>query len=100
MAGVNFGQVRKMFTIEEVLEKLGWQPIRRRGSQLRGDCPVCGNGRVFSVNIETGRFFCHRCKTRGNVLELWMAVTNLSIYEAAIDLCNTFSRALPRVKRW
>jgi len=101
MAGVDFDQVRGMFTIDQVLQKVNWLPTRRRGAQLRGPCPVCrGEGRCLSVNVATDRYFCHKCGSRGNVLELWMALTDLSVYQAAIDLCRTFNRTVPTVKRW
>lgn len=101
MAGVDFGKIRTTFPVESALEKLECKPTHQRGTQLRGPCPVCGRqGRCLSANAATNRYFCHGCKSCGNVLELWMAVTALPIHQAAIDLCRTFGRQVPVVKRW
>ena len=98
MPGVDFDEIRTRFTIEGVLQKLGWEGTRRRGAQVRGPCPVCNSGgHAFSVNLALNRYFCHHCKSRGNQLELWMAVMSLPVYEAAIDLCKTFNRPVPTV---
>lgn len=101
MPGVDYAEIRRTVTIAECLQKLGWQATRRRGAQCRGACPVCATGgHVFSVNLQTNRWFCHRCHAGGNVLELWALVTHLSIYAAAIDLCKTLGRKVPTISKW
>lgn len=104
MPGVNFDQLRREISIEEVLSLIGFEPTRRSGNQLRGPCPVHGStssrSQTFSVNTETGRYYCHKCHSQGNQLELWAAVGKLSFYEATIDLCRALGREVPEITRW
>ena len=37
---------------------------------------------------------------RGNALELWAAVHDLSVYAAAVDLCQQLGLEIPWVTRW
>ena len=68
----------------------------RGNTQLRGPCPLHGPAREasrsFSVNLRKNVFRClnPECAAKGNVLDLWAAYRNLPIYEAAIDLVDTF----------
>ena len=104
MPGIDFDRVRAEVTIEQVLDLLGFVPTRRSGAQRYGRCPLpaCGSQhhRSFSVNVALGRYSCHRCRSHGNPLELWAAATNLSLHQAAIDLCQRLGRDVPWVRRW
>jgi len=104
MPGVDFTKLRTEITMSEVLDQLGFKPTSRNGNQLKGPCPVhessTKNSRTFSVNLETGRYFCHKCKSQGNQLELWAAVTKQTIYEASLDLCTAVNREVPWIRRW
>jgi len=104
MAGVDFNVLRSEIKMEQVLEQLHFERVGQSGDQLRGPCPVHGSSnpssRTFSVNLETGRYFCHKCKSKGSQLELWAAVHGLSIYEAATLLCRALGRPVPRIDRW
>jgi DNA primase len=104
MPGVDFKVLRAQITMEQVLDQLGFQPTSRSGNQLHGPCPVHGStslrSRTFSVNLATGRYYCHKCHSRGNQLELWAAVTKLSLFEAAVDLCRALAREVPWIDRW
>jgi len=102
--GVDFNVLRAEITMEQVLGQLGFRPAGRSGKQLHGPCPVHGStsprSRTFSVNLEAGRYCCHKCHSRGNQLELWAAVRGLSLYEAAVDLCRALGREVPWIHRW
>lgn len=104
MPGVDFNRLRADITMEEVLNLLRFQPSKQSGNQWYGCCPLhhCSSSRsrVFSVNVATGRYYCHQCKSHGNQLELWATVTNLSLHQAAIDLCETLGREVPWITRW
>jgi DNA primase len=105
MPGVDFDRVRAEITMEQVLGLLGFQPSTRSGAQWSGSCPLhepmLGHRRrSFSVNVVIGRYFCHRCHSRGNQLELWAAATKLPLYQAAIDLCRRLGRDVPWLERW
>ena len=104
MPGVDFEVLRNEITMEQVLHALSFEPTTRSGVQWHGACPVHGSqsarSRSFSVNVETGRYHCHKCASQGNQLELWAAVKKLSVYEAAVDLCRTLGRDIPWITRW
>jgi len=104
MPGVDFHRLRSEVTMEQVLGLLGFVPTKRSGAQWYGRCPLaeCGvrPSRSFSVNVGLGRYHCHRCRSRGNALELWTAATNLPLHQAAIDLCQQLGRDVPWIRRW
>ena len=104
MPGVDFNVLRNEITMKQVLKQLGFQPTSRSANQLHGPCPVHGptskRSRAFSVNLATGRYYCHQCHGHGNQLELWAAVHDLSIHEAAVNLCNVLGRDVPWIERW
>lgn len=90
--GVDYRALRDGVTIAQVLEILAWKPVAQAGSQLRGTCPIhkssSERSRSFSVNVETNVFQCFGCGGKGNQLDLYVAVTGLPIYEAALDLAR------------
>lgn len=107
MPGVDFNLLRREITMQQVLDQLGFEPTDRSSDQLYGLCPVHDatstdkpNSRVFSVNIQTGRYYCHKCKSHGNQLELYAAVQGTTLYEATIALCRALGRDVPWIKRW
>ena len=104
MPGVDFDRVRAEITMEQVLSLLGFQPSKRSGMQWYGSCllhePRSGRRRSFSVNVAIGRYFCHRCHSHGNQLELWAAATKQPLYHAAVDLCRRLGRDVPWLERW
>jgi transposase len=98
---VDFAFLRQQVRMEQVLQQLGLlQTLRGRGLQRRGPCPIHGQGNdsqpTFSAHLGKGLFQCFHatCGAQGNVLDLWAAVRKLSLYEAALDLAQTFQ--LPR----
>jgi hypothetical protein len=50
--------------------------------------------------LDNGRFFCHKCQSKGNQIELWAAVHKLGIYDAAVHLCRALGRDVPWINRW
>jgi DNA primase len=91
--------VRAAITIAQVLTLLGFAPRSDHAGQQRGACPLHGStagaARCFSVNTAAHTFHCFKCNRSGNALELWAAANRLSIYDAAIDLCQRLNIALP-----
>ncbi|MGI6414523.1 MAG: CHC2 zinc finger domain-containing protein [Thermoguttaceae bacterium] len=104
MPGIDFTTVRQRITMAEVLGRLGFQPTSVRGEALRGPCPVhrsaSPGSRSFSVHRGLGRYRCFRCGSRGNALELWAAAHRLSLYEAAVTLCQAVGVEVPWITRW
>jgi DNA primase len=90
--------------MEEVLDLLAFMPVRRRGAQWYGRCPLhdskCERSGSFSVNVALRRYYCHRCRSHGNQLELWAAAVELPLHGAAIDLCRRLGRDVPWIGRW
>jgi CHC2-type zinc finger protein len=52
-----------------------------------------------SVNLGTGAFQCFSCGGQGNQLDLWMAFSHLSLYEAALDLANRLVIDLEQIRK-
>lgn len=104
MPGVNFEQLRNEITISQVLTLIGFEKTSGSGEQLHGPCPLHGSktarSRSFSVNLTKGRYDCHKCRAHGNQIELWAAVKKLSLYNGAIDLCQSVGTDIPWIYRW
>jgi DNA primase len=102
--GVDFDRVRTEITMEQVLNLLGFHPSSRSGAQWYGRCPLheskSGRPRSFSVNVAIGRYYCHRCQSHGNQLDLWAAATKLPLHQAAMDLCQRLGRSIPWIRHW
>ena len=58
------------------------------------------NSRVFSVNLSNGRYYSHKCKSHDNQLELYAAVHDTTVYQAAVELCHVLGRDVPWITRW
>ena len=104
MPGVDFNALRAEITTEQVLMLLGFRPLSRSGAQWYGVCPLheptSRRNRCFSVNLALGRYYCHRCRSHGNQLELWAAAIKLPLHQAAIELCHRLGREVPWIRRW
>jgi putative transposase len=96
---IDFAAVHAAITMTAVLQLLGFQPQSTHGAQQRGPCPLhgstAGTSRCFSANLELHTFRCFKCGNSGNALELWARATRLSMYDAAIDLCQRLAIPLP-----
>ena len=90
--------------MQQVLDMLSFEPSGGFGDPLRGPCPVHGSSsprsRSFSVNVAQQRYYCHKCKSHGNQLELYAAANAISVYQAAIKLCEALGREVPWIERW
>ena len=89
---IDFAAVRAAITVAQVLTLLGFVPRSDHAGQQRGACPLHsstpGTARCFSVNTNTHTFHCFKCGRSGNALDLWAIANRLSIYDAAIDICQ------------
>jgi transposase InsO family protein len=96
---IDFQALRATITIAEVLALLGFSPRSDHAGQQRGPCPLHGStqgtARCFSVNTHSHTFHCFKCNRSGNALDLWTAANSLSIYDAALDLCQRLHIPLP-----
>ena len=96
---IDFAAVRAAITIAQVLTLLGITPRSGHAAQQRCACPLhgstSGTARCFSVNTNAHTFHCFKCNRSGNALDLWANANRLSIYDAAIDLCQRLNIPLP-----
>jgi putative transposase len=96
---IDFIAVRAAITLAAVLQLLGFKANSARGGQQRGPCPLhgstSGTSRCFSANLDDHVFHCFKCGCRGNALDLWAKAKNMTIYDAAIDLCQRLGIPLP-----
>jgi DNA primase len=103
MPGIDFHRLRAEITMTQVLDLLAFEPVARSGGQCYGRCPLhepsAKGKRYFSVNLTLGRYYCHRCHSHGNALELWAAATQLPLHQAAIELCQRLGRDVPWLQR-
>lgn len=93
MKRLDYAATRAQVSMEQVLGLIDYQPCRTVGDQWRGPCPLCQTPsqphvRYFSVNLRTHLFQCFRCHRSGNSLDLWVALTDLPLYQATLDLCE------------
>jgi DNA primase len=99
MPAIDFAQVRRQVSMEQVLALLNFVPSRRRGSRLRGPCPIHHSidpqSRCFWVDLSTRRYRCFDCRSAGRQIDLWAAVHDQSPYVAAEDLCNRLGLPIP-----
>jgi hypothetical protein len=68
--------------------------LQQRGREWRGPCPVHkGTGDNFSVNAETGMWYCHsQCGRGGSMFDLEMALTNTDFPPAANEVRRIVGR--------
>jgi putative transposase len=99
LPAIDFAAVRAVITIATVLRLLGFKANTTSGTQQRGPCPLhgstIGTSRCFSVNLDEQVFHCFKCCCSGNALDLWAKAKQMSIYDAAIDLCQRLGITLP-----
>ena len=56
------------------------------------------NSRIFSANLDRSIYRCFKpgCGSKGNQLDLYAAVTGLSLYEGSIEVCQQLDIDVPR----
>jgi transposase len=98
---IDFPYLRSQITLERVLRHLGYfDRLRGGGHQRRGPCPVHGTkrsrGRTFSVHLGKNVHQCFHppCGASGNVIDLWAQIHQLTTYEGAVHLAETFDLEL------
>ncbi len=76
--------------------------VRQSGREWRGPCPIHnGTGDNFTVNAETGLWYCHsQCGRGGSMFDLEMALSNADFPAAANEVRRIVGRpALRQVDR-
>lgn len=99
MPSIDFGKVRQITTLQEVVDLLGITLYAVNGVRGRSLCPLrCGLDRRAGIfNLESGLWYCHRCHEGGNHLQLYALVRKLPIFDAAVQLCQRLGKEVPWV---
>ena len=97
MPSIDYAAVRSTIPMLRVLELIPYEPTTRRGSQLRGRCPLntACSAPSFSINLDRNLYHCFGCGVGGNQLDLWSAIYNSPLHEAAANLCHQAGIAVP-----
>jgi DNA primase len=103
MPAIDFRELRQAVSIEQVLRLAGFEANETTGLLVRGPCPIhrstSPTSRSFSANLSKHTFQCFKCGHRGNQLDLWIAITQLPVHDAAIDLCQRLGIEPPNLNR-
>lgn len=72
--------------------------LRPSGGSLRGRCPIHAgdNQGAFLVDSDQRRWYCFRCSTGGDVIDLCRAVEGGELWEAVVSLSECYGVELPR----
>lgn len=62
---VSFDDLKAQVTVAECA---AWLGIKLKAN--RGDCPLCGHDRSFTITPEKKLFGCFHCKVRGSILDM------------------------------
>jgi DNA primase len=97
--GIDFRAIREQISMAQVLALIDFEPQTACGPALRGPCPIHGShtsrSRSFAVQLQRKVYRCFRCGCAGNHLDLYAAVTQQSVYQAALDLCAKLHQPVP-----
>ena len=97
---IDYAALRAQLPMSHVLELLAFRPMRVRGPQLRGPCPLpdCSSGSAPALLRESpaARLPVLRLPLRWHQLDLWAAVHRLSLAAAAVHLCRVTQTPVPR----
>ena len=100
LAPIDYAALRAQIPMSQVLEQLGFGPLRGRSPQLHGHCPLRHCPAVFpprfSVNLQRHVYRGFACGSAGNQLDLWAAAHQLSLPAAAVHLCRVTETPVPR----
>lgn len=109
MPAINFARLKQQITIQDVLELIGWEPIRRNGAEWRGPCPFHVSqsrnpemSRSFAVNVLKHCFHCKNseCGVHGNAFDLWIQHERYGdeVHLAAQHLCAEIGLDVPWIQ--
>jgi hypothetical protein len=100
--GNRFAEVRARGSLAEGHGLLRFRGRETSCGQVRGPCPVPPSGsarsRSFSANLKRNLDHWFPCGASGNTLDLFAAVSGLSLFDAAVALCERLGRDIPRVQ--
>jgi DNA primase len=104
---IDFVALKESAAIVELLESIGWHPVRTRrgGSELRGPCPIHNSSSatsvIFSVTPSRNIFRCFKCDAGGDTISLAAYLFGIPVdqrVKAAVQLCKQLGREIPRLQ--
>ena len=103
MARINFALICDEVPVNRLLSILG-KPLgkRERSGEYRGACPIHGSGsakpRSFAVSPDGRKWYCHRCKIGGGVIDLFRELNpGLSQWQAGFRLAHLALGRIPLI---
>lgn len=103
LAPIDFQTLKREVSVLDVLKFYNWEPVKERGNELRGPCPVHGSSSptstIFAVSPVKNAWKCHKCEAGGNQLDLAACYFNLpkdQVVRIAVALCKELGREIPR----
>lgn len=94
---IDFAEVKRLVSVWDVLDMIGWQAIARTPTERRGPCPIHGSTNIRSRVFAASRdgWMCHKCKRNGDAVRLWAELRSMTSYNAAVDLCKRSGSKVP-----
>jgi len=90
----NWKQLNATLPTLRVLGRLNLQCCRIEGDSWRGSCPTCQSTskrpRSLAVSLSGRKWYCHRGKHYGDLIDLWSIVRHCTPAEAARQLEDEF----------
>lgn len=87
LPAINFKAYRKPKFLIACYQEWGVGVLFNGGHFKRAECPLCTpegeRSRCCSWSFETCSFYCHKCRARGDALQLVMLRLSCSVIEAA-----------------
>src|SRR5208283_4017947 len=73
------------------------KPKKTSAIEARGPCPIHGGkDDNFSVNLQTGQWYCHStCDRGGGIIALEMALTGADVRSATSEVFRLVGRTVP-----
>lgn len=101
MASVDFLEIKAAIPLSWALAALGWRGHSCWGDNRRGPCLVngCTNRKRQPMWACNDKWYCHKCRIGGDVLDLWSRVHGLPLMAACYDLCGAFGMEVPYIPR-
>lgn len=96
-AYIDFQALKRLVTVRQALEALGWSAVWSRGNLSRGPCPIHGSARAdsrsFACKGPVG--YCHKCKRGGDAVRVWSLIHGCTDYESAVTMCQRLGLDVP-----
>jgi hypothetical protein len=101
MPSIDFETVKRFISVVKALGMWGWRGRVYWWPNHRGQCPLCAGTDPYRPPFwaTEERWYCHKCKTGGDVIDLWRALHIMTWREAAVDLCRSTGLSVPYKQR-